>query len=90
VWKCRYNDKDIAAKALKVYSTSDFKQIRKVGCPQTAVFINELTVSYAAVLQRGHDLEHTSPSERAATVICDNDRESVRDGIRMDEEWDHQ
>ena len=90
MWRCQHNGKEVAAKALKVYLMSDLERIRKVGCPQLVMFINELTVPYTAVLQGGHDLEDALPSERVATVGCDNERESVRNGIRMDEEWEHQ
>jgi len=33
VWKGQYNGREVAAKALRVYSTSDFGRIRKVGDP---------------------------------------------------------
>lgn len=90
VWKGEYNGKEVAAKGLRIYLTSDLEQIRKAGCPQLVMFINELTAAYIAVLQGGRDLEDALPSECVATIGCNNDRGSVRDGIGMDEEWEHQ
>ena len=83
MWKCQYNGQEVAAKAMRVYQTSDFEKIRKVGCPQL-VYIDELTTSRTEVLQGGHDMEGPSSSERVAAVRCDDDRESVCDGIGVD------
>ena len=33
VWRGKYKGQAVAAKALRVYTTSDFEKIRKVGCP---------------------------------------------------------
>ena len=35
-------------------------------------------------------MEGPPSSECATTIGSDNDRESVRHGVRMDEEWEHQ
>ena len=35
VWKGQYDGRDVAVKILRVYLTSDFEQIRKVGAPST-------------------------------------------------------
>ena len=51
--------------------------------------MHELTVSHAAVLQAGRSLEGAPPSERAIVDRCDDGGQSVRDGIRVDEEWEH-
>ena len=87
VWKCRYDGKEVAAKVLKVYSTSDFEQIRKVGYSQHFVGIDKLTMSWVEVLQGGYDVEGPSPPERIAAARCDDNRESVRDDIRVDGKW---
>ena len=42
VWKGWCRGQEVAAKVLKVYETSDFEQIRKVGGPQFVVFIDQL------------------------------------------------
>lgn len=31
VWRCRYLGQEVAAKALKVYSTDDLERVRRVG-----------------------------------------------------------
>jgi hypothetical protein len=90
LWRGKHNGLEVAAKVLRVYSTSGSKAIRKVGYPQPAVCINELTMSCTAVLQGGCNVEIPSSSERVATVRCDGDWESARDGIRVDEEREHQ
>ena len=69
---------------------NDYEQIAKVGRPILVVFINEPTMSRTAVLQGGHDMEGASSSERVAIVKRGNIRDSVYDGIRVDEERDHQ
>ena len=91
VWKGEYKGREVAAKALRAYITSDFKQIRKVGGVSLIMFSSELTVSHAAVLQGGHDVEDASSPERVATVRRDDVRGSgsVRDGIGVDEEREH-
>ena len=89
VWKGKYNGREVAAKVLRVYLTSDIEGIRKVGCPQV-VCVNKLTISHAEILQGGNDMEDPSSSERIAIIRRDGDRKSapVRDGVRMDGEWE--
>ena len=53
------------------------------------MLINKLTVSCAAVLQGGHDVEDASSSERVTVDRCDNDGKPVRDGITVDGEWEY-
>ena len=31
VWKCRHDDREVAAKVLRVYQPCDFKKVKKVG-----------------------------------------------------------
>ena len=90
VWKGKHNGLEVAAKVLRVYLTSNLEGIRKVGHPRLVVCIDELTMSCAGVLQGGCDVEIPSSSERAATVRRDSDRDPARDGIRVDEKWEHQ
>ena len=91
VWKGEYQGQEVAAKALKVYRTSNLKGIRKVGGAQLVTLSNELTVSHTVVLQGGRDVEDASSPECVATVGRDDVRgsASVRDGIRVDEEREH-
>lgn len=84
VWKCQYNGQMIAAKALRVYSTSDLDRIRRVGCVIPVMFINEPIASYTEVLQRSNVMENPLSSKRVAAIRCYDDREQVCDGIRVD------
>ena len=89
VWRGQHQGRDVAARVLRVYLNDGFRKIRRVGgrrYPQLVKCTNELTVSGIAVLQEGCDMERPSPSERVATIRCDDDRESVRDGIGVDGE----
>ena len=92
VWKGEYKGQEVAAKALRVYKTGDPNVTRKVGGVPPIMFSSELTVSHAVVLQGGRDVEDTSSPERVATVRRDDVRgsASVRDGIGVDEEREHQ
>jgi len=90
VWKGQHQGREAAAKVLRINLTSDLERIRKVGCAQLAVSINELTGSNTEVLQGGRGMGDPSPSERTPAVGCDGVREPVRDGIRVDGEWEHQ
>ena len=72
VWKGQYKGREVAAKALKVYITSDLSKIRKVGGLPLIMFSTELTVSHAVVLQGGRDVEDASSPERVTTLRCDD------------------
>ena len=89
MWKCQHDGREVAAKALRVYQTSDFERIRRVGYPQL-VYINELTVPRTEVLQGGCDVEGPLSSERVAVIRRDDDRYSIRDGIGVDGKREHQ
>ena len=47
-------------------------------------------ITSVEVLQGGHNLESPSSSERVAAARGDNNGESVRHGVRVDEEWEYQ
>ena len=47
-------------------------------------------ITLVEVLQGGHYLEGSSASERAAPVGGDDDQESVRYDVGVDDEWEHQ
>lgn len=49
VQKGQYDGRDVAVKVLRTYSTSDFEQIRNVGC-LLLVHVDELTMLYIEVL----------------------------------------
>ena len=92
VWEGEHNGQEVAAKALRVYKVDNLERIRKVGGTRLVVFYSKLTVSHTVVLQRGRDVEDASSPKRVAAVRRDDVRESVsvRDGIRVDEAWEHQ
>jgi len=50
VWKGQHDGKEVAVKILRVYLTSDFEQIRKVGRSLLSVCIGQLTSSHVEVL----------------------------------------
>jgi len=89
VWKGQYNGQEVAAKALRVSLTTDFKQTRKVSSLRLTVSTNETTWLHTEILQGGHTLEGPLPSERVTTFGCNNGGETVRDGIGVDGEWEH-
>ena len=72
VWKGEYKGQEVAAKALKIYITSDLKRIRKVGGVSFVMFPSELTVSHAGFLQGGHDVEDASSPKRVTTLRRDD------------------
>jgi len=90
VWKGQHNGQDVAAKALRVSLAADFKPTRKVSSPRFAMSINETTWPHTEILQGGHALEGALPSKRVTTFGCDDDRETVRDGIGVDGERERQ
>ena len=47
-------------------------------------------ITLVEVLQGGHYLEGSSASERATPVGGDDDQESVRYDVGVDDEWEHQ
>ena len=90
VWKCQYNGQEVAAKVLRVYLRDDLQRTRRVSCPLLTVCTDSLTVSCTEFLQGGFDLELSPPSKHIAVVGCDDDRDSVRNGVRMDGKWQYQ
>ena len=65
----------VAVKVLKVYSTSAFDKVTKVGylCGILNVCIGKLTMARADVLQGSHDMENPSPSECATLARSDDE-----------------
>ena len=49
-----------------------------------------LTVTFIEVLQGGCDVERAPSSKRVAAIGSDYDGYSVRNGVRVDDEWEHQ
>ena len=74
VWIGDYQGRQVAAKVLRVYSTSDFDEITRVGrlCGVLNNTVGKLTVIHVEVLQGSHDVENPSPSERVTTTRSDD------------------
>jgi hypothetical protein len=81
VWKGKYQGREVAVKVSRTSIP------RKVSCPRLVMCINELTVSDAEVLQGDCGMERPPSSQRVTVVRCYDDRESVRDGIKLDGKW---
>ena len=90
VWKGEHCGRDVAVKVLRTYSNSDLKKIISVG-PGCVPFpcVDVLTRPYIEVLQRGRDVEIPPASKRTIPSGSDDDRGSVRNGIRVDGEWEY-
>lgn len=89
VWKGEYRGREVAAKVLKVYKTSDLDQIKRV-CSRLSVCVTGLSMSRIELLQGSRDMEDPSPSKCAAIVRCDGNWGSICDGIGMDDKRQHQ
>ena len=90
VWMGRYEGRDVAAKVLRVYLKDGFGKAKRVGCLRGSQFVtctNELNTSRIEVLQGGCNMEDPLSSERATAVRRDDDRDSVCDGIGVDDKW---
>ena len=91
VWKGEHQGRQVAVKVLRVYSTSDFEKITGVGSYNLSkVRVDQLMLTIVEVLQGGCDLEGPPPQKRSATVGSDNESSPLRDGIGVDEKWEHQ
>jgi len=71
VWKGQHNGWEVATKAPMV-PASDLEKARKVGCPQHVVYVNELIVSCAVVLQGDCNMEDPASSKCATIAGCHN------------------
>ena len=85
VWKGNHEGKDVAAKVLRLYAGSDFEKIKKVGTTQPFVLAKRLIMYYAAILQGGPNVEHTSPSKFAAVGGRDDRGNTFCGGLGVDE-----
>ena len=90
VWKGHHQGREVAAKVLRTNLTSDLERIKKVNCSRLTVSIDQLTGSNTEILQGGRSVGDPPSSKHTAVVRRDSLRESVRDGIGMDGEWEYQ
>ena len=73
VWKGDHQGRQVAVKVLRVYSTNDFEKITSVGSRSLSLRrTRQLILPVPEVLQRGCNLEDSSPSKRA-TLVGGND-----------------
>jgi len=91
LWRGEHQGCHVAAKVLRVNSTSHFDKITSVGVPTVCrkACVNKLTPAHIEVLQGSFDVESSLPSERTATVGSDHDRLPVRDGMGVDGEREY-
>ena len=92
VWMGEYQDRKVAVKVLRVYSTSNLAKIKNVGPAQgwSRVCSGGTDCDCVEILQRGCNMEEPQPPERAPAVGSDNERQPLRNGIRMDDKRKHQ
>ena len=81
VWKGEYNGREVAAKVLRIYVTSDLKAIRKVVHPRLFVLVSELTAPCSEVLQGGLCVEEPSSSKHHAAAGSYDGRETIRNNV---------
>jgi len=90
VWKGKYHNQDVAVKVIRTYSTDELQKIIHVGYwPRYTHTLHVLTILYVDVLQGSCDMEISSAPEYPAVDRGVNVRESVRDGIGVDDERKH-
>jgi hypothetical protein len=78
-----YGDRDVAVKALQPhrFDLQEMKHVRHHSPTIVIAGIEELSLSYAEVLQGGNNLEMSSSSERVAAAGGDRDGRPVRHGF---------
>ena len=90
VWKGKHLDLDVAVKVLRTYSNSDLQKIIGVGCSLCSLPAHRHSdQACVEILQGGHDVENPSASECATSGGSDDDRDRVRDDIRVDVKRKH-
>jgi len=92
VWKGEYCGRDVAIKALRIYSESELQRVAGVSYWLYPLFprARVLTVPRAEVLQGGCRVENPPTSECPTVDWSDNVRDPVRDDIGLDGEWKYQ
>lgn len=88
VWKGQSQDREVAAKVLRVYSRKDLGEITRVGrwpCSWLVICINDW-LYLVEVLQGSCSVEGAPSPKRAPPIRRDDDRESARNGIGVDDE----
>ena len=87
VWMGDHQGRRVAAKALRVYLTSDLTEIRRV-----CLFKPESRPTdgdRAEVLQGSDQVEIPQPSKHITTPGSDGGQGTICDGVRLDGKWEH-
>ena len=89
--KREYEGQEVAVKMLRTYVNGDLQKIVRVsrGDALNSDHSLEPTVICAGVLQRVRDVEDPSSSERLTAPRGDHDQDSVRNGVKVDDEREH-
>ena len=92
MWKGEYCSRDVAVKVLRTHLNSDIQRIIGVSCRSRSltVCLYTDTTLFAEVLQGGHDMENPPTSEYPTVDWSHDVRNPVRNGVRVDGEWEHQ
>lgn len=91
VWKGEYRGQDVAVKVIRTYKNSDLKKILGVSGWLFLIFaVAGLTVFSEEILQGGRNVENPPTSKCPIAGRSDHVGSSVRNGIRLDAEWEHQ
>ena len=90
MWKGEYFGQAVAVKVLRKSLNSDLQMIVNVGAGRVLFpCVDALTKPCTELLQGGRDVEIPSTSKRVIAGRGDNDRGPVRNGIKMDDKWEH-
>ena len=93
VWVGEYQGRKVAVKVLRVYSTSDFNKITSVShhprLVKSAYPKADDRCGHVDFLQGSCDVEDPPPSECALAVGSDDGGKALRDGFRMDGQWEY-
>jgi len=92
VWKGEHCGREVAVKVIRTYTSGDLQKV--IGVSSRPCYLprfSELTKPHGVeVLQGGCDMEEPSASKRPTINRCDDGRNSVRNGIRLDGEREYQ
>ena len=91
VWKGECQGRPVAAKVIRIYSTSNFYKIRKVRYLYDILPSNgKLTPINTEILQRSNHLERSQSSKCVTTIGYYYGQSRIRFGVGVDGEWEHQ
>ena len=89
VWEGGYSGQDIAIETIRTYPSDELGKITNVGCP-ISVQLQRMLIPIPEILQRGRDAETPPTPEHPTVCRCIHVREPIRDGVGVDEKWNHQ